>query len=508
MAFRSKKQPVQNDKSGQSEFIRRIKANPFVFTGTIVILVIVVVAFVLVPALPNMGTGGGTDLSFGSYNKIPIAFVPGNYFSQVYQELAKNQRTDDISAQLRIWRDAFEQTVAHTGILEEMKEARYTPPAETVDMRVAQLPMFQENGRFSAARYDRLDGSTRLSLWRQMQEDMTEQLYRSDIRSLGTPAAEASFVASMISPRRSFDMTVFSVDDYPDSEVLSYAEANPSLFRITHFSRISISSERDARQILAQIRDGVITFEDAARNNSKDSYAEQGGDMGVKMVWELAAEVPGMEESLVNLTKGEMSGVTALSSDWVFFRAEEDPLAANMEDPANREKFRSYLLQNERGRMEDWAIARADEFIASLEGGSADAGDSFIDALVEQGLPRRHFGPLPINYGDVELFTSLSSFGVTELAGGASNENFWQTAFSTPLNTPSRPIVLGGNVLVLFPLEEIPGDDQTREGIESAYTTYWMSIVTDRSIHGFFLNNGKLEDRFIESYINLFRFGN
>ncbi|MDR2159520.1 MAG: SurA N-terminal domain-containing protein [Treponema sp.] len=497
MAFKEKKQPVKGDASGQSEFVRRIKANPFVFTGTIVILVIVIVAFVLVPALPEMG-GGGVDLSFGSYDKIPIIFVPGNYFSQVYQNFAQNRRADDISAQLRIWRDAFEQTVVHTGILEEMKKARYAPPEKTVDREVAQLPMFQENGRFSVARYERLDSSTRLSLWRQMQEDLTEQLYRSDIRGLGTPAAEASFVASMISPRRSFDMTAFPIDDYPDSEVLSYAAENPSLFRVIHLSRITISSEREARQILGQIKDGVITFEDAAKNNSRDRYAEQGGDMGVKMAWELAAEVPDMEESLVNLAKGETSDVAALSSDWVFFRAEEDPLAANTEDPANLEKIRSYLLQNERGRMEDWAIARADEFIASLE------GNNFIETLIDRGLPRRHFGPLPINYGEIELFTPLSSFGVSELSEASTSENFWQTAFSTPLNTPSRPIVLGSNVIVLFPLEESPGDDQARENIESAYATYWMSLVTDRSIQSFFLNNGKLEDRFLESYLTYF----
>jgi hypothetical protein len=367
--------------------------------------------------------------------------------------------------------------------------------------------MFQENGRFSVARYERLDGAARLSLWRQMQEDLIEGLYRSDIRGLGTPAAEAAFVASMISPQRSFDMTAFSIDDYPDSEVLAYAAENSSLFRIAHLSRITIPNEREARQILGQIRDGIITFEDAAKNNSRDRYAEQGGDMGVKMAWELAVEIPNMEEALVDLAKGETSDVaeindgTASSPRWVFFRAEEDPLEADTGDPANLEKIRSYLLQNERGRMEDWAIARADEFIASLE------ENNFIDALIDRGLPRRHFGPLPVNYGDdgdLELFTPVSSFGVSELAEASTSENFWQTAFSTPLNTPSRPIVLGGNVLVLFPLEESPGDDQARESIESAYATYWMSIVTNRSIQSFFLNNGKLEDRFWKSYFDYF----
>jgi hypothetical protein len=226
--------------------------------------------------------------------------------------------------------------------------------------------------------------------------------------------------------------------------------------------------------------------------------------MGIKMAWELAVEAPGMEESLVSLAKGETSDVAEISdgmtssSRWVFFRAEEDSLEADTGDPANLEKIRSYLLRNERGRMEDWAIARANEFIASL------GGNNFIDALTGQGLPRRHFGPLPVNYGELELFTPISSFGVSELSEAPTNENFWQTAFSTPLGTPSRPIVLGGNVVVLFPLEESSGDDQIRENIESAYITYWMSVVTKRSVDNFFLNNGKLEDRFLESYLSYF----
>jgi hypothetical protein len=181
MANKMKKQPVQEDVSSKEDIIRRFKANPAIFIGTVVILVIVIVAFVFVPAIvPSAGGGWREELAFGTYDKIPINYVPGNYFAETREELARSQQNsvNDSNYQLidfRIWQEAFERTVEHVGILQEMKGAGYTAPEELVDEEVAALPIFQENGRFSAERYRQLDNSTRMTLWRQVQESIVEQ---------------------------------------------------------------------------------------------------------------------------------------------------------------------------------------------------------------------------------------------------------------------------------------------------------------------------------------------
>ncbi|MDR0624655.1 MAG: peptidylprolyl isomerase [Treponema sp.] len=507
MVSRGKKTPAPEEHSAKSEFIRRFKANPFIFIGTIVILVIVVIAFVLVPAIvPNAEMGQAPDLTFGFYNKVPINYVPGGYFAQVQETLARYQQSsiNDSNYQLmsyQIWRAAFEETVVHTGILQEMEAAGYTPPAEVVDREVAGLPMFQENGRFSAARYQELDNNTRLTLWRQVRESIAEEYYKADITGLLKPAREGAFISRMASPQRTFDMTFFPIENYPDAEVISYAGENSGLFQVTHFSKITVnSSEREARQILDSIKAGTTTFEDAAKTHSQDSYAEKGGDMGIKLAYELTAEAPAPEdrEKLLALGKGEYSDLIKLDAGWAFFRVEDIPYPADTGDSATLEKIRSYIREFERGRMEDWAITEAEEFIAQ----AAESG--FEGAVIEQSLEKRQFGPIPVNYGGIDLFTTLASFQVGEISGAVSDENFWRTAFSTPLNTLSSPLVLGNNVLVLFPLEESDADESASGNIESLLSSYWLSYNAEQAVRSFFLNNEKLEDRFFEIFLRYF----
>ncbi|MDR0583012.1 MAG: SurA N-terminal domain-containing protein [Treponema sp.] len=507
MTFKEKKAVIREKSPSDSEFVRRFKANPFIFIGTVIVLIIVIIAFVLVPAIvPEYGMGGGVDLTFGSYDKAPISYVPGNYFARYYSMVAQYRQSsidpDNYQfADYRIWREAFEGAALHTAILQEMKKSGYTVPTEIVDREVAQLPQFQENGRFSSALYQRLSSNERLALWRQAQEDLTKERFYTDVTGLLKPSAEGAFIGKMASPRRSFDMVSFSAEAYPDTELARYAAEHPELFRTVHHSKITInSSEREAGKILDSIKNGTTTFEDAARTQSQDSYAERGGDMGIKMAHELNDEITGEadREKIIALGRGEYSDVIKLASGWAFFRAEDAAINADVSDPATLEKVRSYVRNFERGRMEDWAVAQARDFIARAN------GSGFDESLQERGLEKLSFGPLPINYGNIDLFTSLSSFSIPELSGSSSDENFWTTAFSTPVNTLSEPLVQGSNVLVLLPTEETEAEAADVEAVSSAYSGYWLSYMSGQSLGSYFLNSEKMDDRFLETYFRYF----
>ncbi|MDR2134210.1 MAG: SurA N-terminal domain-containing protein [Treponema sp.] len=501
----SKKTPVEKN-SLKSEFLHRFKANPFVFIGTIFILILVIAAFVLVPAIVPNAEKNQTDLTFGAYDKVPITYVPGNYFARSYDMVAQN-RQNQIDpnnfqfAAYQIWREAFEMAAVHTAILQEMKQSGYTAPADTVDREVARLPQFQENGRFSSVLYNRLDSNARLTLWRQVQDSIAGEHFYSDVMGLLKPTAEASFIAKMNSPQRSFDMVSFSVDSYPDSEAAAYAEEHADLFRTVHLSKITInSSEREARQILSSIQDGSSSFEDAAKAHSQDSYAEKGGDMGIRLAHELTQEVAedADREKLLSLGKGEYSELIKLDSGWAFFRAEDAVQNADFGDSSVIEKVRSYIREFERGRMEDWSIGEARAFISL-------AGEfDFNEAVYQRGIEKQSFGPLPVNYGNVDLYATLSSFSVQELSGSHVDENFWRTAFSTPVNTPSEPLVQGANVLVLYPTEETDAGESGFESIESIFSSYWLSYMTEQMIRSHFLNSKKMEDRFFETFFRYF----
>jgi hypothetical protein len=499
MASREKKQPDEQKDSFKAEFIRQFKARPFIFIGTIFILVIVIVAFVFVPAIVPEAQGAG-DFVFGYYNKVPVAYVARNYFSQVLQNLLEDQRANITDSNYEevyreIWQSAFTFAVIRQGILDEMKTAGYVTPEDVVDRQIALLPDLQVNGKFSASRYRQMGKNAQMNLWRQVRDDTAIAHYRENLSGIITSAQEGEFIRSMASPRRSFDLASIPVSSYPDSEIVSFVQSSPSLFRVTHLSRITVSSgERDARQILDSIKNETTTFEDAAKE-SRDDYAESGGDMGIKMAYELSAEIPDAAavDALVSLPRGSLSDIIRVPEGWTFFRAEDDARPADTNDLAMMEKIRAYIWLFERGRMDDWLLAEAAALSAEIQ------SKGFDTALYDRGIEKRSFGPLPINYGDVYLYSSVYSSGLPELSAAGRDDKFWQAAFTTPLLTPSAPLIAGNFVLILYPTEETEADESETAFLESFYS-YLVSQTIDSGLAGYFFSNGKLEERFDEVF--------
>jgi hypothetical protein len=431
--------------------------------------------------------------------------VPNNYFYQTQQMLIRRQQpvADDpnyINTITEIWRNAFEAAAVHMGILDEVKQAGYVIPEDVVDREMAELPHFQENGRFSSAKYRAMDNNSLMNLRKQVKESIAVGCYYSDLENLKTSSKEASFVSAMASPRRTFDLAVFPLSSYPDSEVISFAETNPALFMMARLSMLTVNTEREARQILDSIKNGITTFEEAAKANSQDWAADRGGDMGVMMYYELEWIIRNEQarEAVIKLAKGELSDVYNVSSGWAFFRADEAAYQAKPDDAAQQSRIRNYILRNARGQIEDWAIAEAEKF-------SAQANEkSFDEAIAAGNITKRSFGPISLNYGNSLLFGSIEYSGVQELTGEGSNQFFWKAAFTTPLKSLSQPLVAGDNVIVLFPLEESAMEEDEIGYIESYYP-YWVKSSTDNAYRSFFLTNAKMDDRFQQTFSKLWR---
>jgi hypothetical protein len=433
--------------------------------------------------------------------------VSGNFFHQVQQQLSW-QHQQQLSANphnlglvYNIWNQAFQETVVHIAIQDQVRRAGFVVPNNVVDREMAQL--FQVDGRFDAARYRAMTSADRMNLWRQVQEGLAVQRFLSDIDSLRVSPNEVAFISAMASPRRAFSVAVFPLSDYPDSEVIAHAQANPDPFRITHLSRITVGSEREARELLARVQDGSMTFEEAAQNHSQDFSAAQGGDMGTRMAHELVGEIWNLQEreSVINLARGEISDVVSVSlgwgtTGWGFFRAEEAVQPPDTSDPFQLERIRSHILANFRGMVEDWVVAEAGRF-------SADVRARGFDLVAAEGnIARHNFGPIPVNFGDSILFRSPD---IPELQGVGRNLFFWRAAFSTPLLTPSEPVVLWDSVLVLFPLEESYEDEDLLQAIEMFYPSVVMEYL-NMAHREYLLGSNRLDDRFDATFWRLWGF--
>ena len=514
MAKKDKKIHVDEKDSGFSDIVGKFKANPALYIGSVIILVLVVVTFVggdFLSGGRRYVKNGGGDLTFGYYDKVPISWVPGNTLSQYYEQLVRRYRDqidiNNVQIAMSLWSQAFEAAAVHTAILQEMKRSGYETPERVVDREVAKLPQFQdEYGRFSPALYRQMSDTGRLALWRQVHDELIVIQFYNDLFGLLIPAGEKEFIAKMGSGMRTFEIVSFLVDDFPDSEYLNYARENSDLFRSIHLSRITVASnEREAKKILESIKNGTTTFEDAAKAQSRDSYSEKGGDMGVQYVYDLEMEITDKTtlENILNLGKGELSSVIKLGSRWAFFRIEDELKPADFEDGAVMGRVRSYMRNYERGRMEDWAIAQADNFIANAK------TEGFNAAALRSSKEKTSIGPFPLNYGNVEIFTSLEEFKIPALSGQefsnlSKNSNFWKAAFSTPLNTPSEPLVQGSKVLVFLPVQQIDIEKEKTEEIASIYSGYWLGSVTERSLQPYFMNSPRMENNFWDTYRKFF----
>ncbi|MDR2965496.1 MAG: peptidylprolyl isomerase [Treponema sp.] len=515
--------------SGESEIARKFKQNPGLYIGSVVILVLVTVVFLAGDLLSPKNRGW--DNTFGYYDKAPISWVPDNIFNRFQRSAVQNFQSQgyDIENQwimAQVWRQAYEATVEHIAILQIMKRSNYHVPVKTVDRQVARLPDFQENGRFSASLYNRMSESSRLAIWRQTQEEIIKNLYASDFfDGLLMNNAEAEFIGSLSSPERNFKIISINVDDYPESEFLAYADANANLFDSIHLSRIIvIAGEREAKKILDTIQSGTITFEDAARAHSQDGFADRGGDMGIRYNFDLEKDIPSLEDrnKVINLRNGEISPVIKVGESWVIYRAEDNLIKADFQDETVMERVRFYLRNFDRGRMEDWAIEQANEFASMVNMNRVNMNRvnmnslSFEDAARAKNLNVYDFGPFPLVYGvmdiatyyggsPINLFSSFSNFNIPSfdqdyMKSLSKNENFWKIAFSTPLQTPSEPLVQGNNVLVLLPTEEINVEETTAKDVASMYLSYWMSMLTEQSMRSYFLGNPRMDDRFWQVY--------
>ena len=156
--------------------------------------------------------------------------------------------------------------------------------------------------------------------------------------------------------------------------------------------------------------------------------------------------------------------------------------------------------------MEDWAVVQANDFISE----SKEAG--FTNASRRKNMSIKNFGPLPINYGGVDLFTTLESFSdsglnADDLKSLSQNEIFWKRTFTTPVNTPCEPLVQGSNVYVFIPTEETIAEESSIDEIASNYKTQFVQYTSDQSLLKYFINNGKLTDHFDDIYFNVLNAG-
>ncbi|HET7839838.1 MAG TPA: SurA N-terminal domain-containing protein [Rectinemataceae bacterium] len=520
MASQTPKAPAGRAVKSEADLPRRGIKNPWIYAGTIVVLAIVIVAFVFVPSVGGSAGGSGfSAIEFGRYDGMSIAYTPKSYFAQQVADLDNRLRQQGMTQEnyqffgFQVWRGAFERSVLRLAILEEMKKAGAIVTEGRLDERVSQLPQFQDNGKFSASLYHAASLEQKLQVRADLNDELLSQQYYSDVLGLTPSAKEVAFVKEMAKETRTIDYATFPLASFPDADVAAWAQGSAGLFRLLKLSRITLStSEADAKKLAKQVQDKAITFEDAAKGRSTDSFASKGGEEGSLRFYELAADLAKKDdaEKVASLKKGELSPVLKTATGaWVFYRADEESSPADFKDAATLKTARDYMNRFERGKIEDFVAAKAKAFATEASAPKAD----FATAAKRAGAAAKAAGPFPLNYGDlsvalygqvVPVFKTLNTQKAPELAAASTNEKFLTAAFSLAPGSVSEPIVLGDNIIVLKVKEAGSALDDATSGIE-LYYPYLFQQRLNVEVRDLVMKSPKLKDKFSDTYFKIFK---
>ncbi len=502
------------NKKVQSPLKKSIK-NPFVYIGTIIILVLTIIAFVLIPGV-STGTSSGKVPTFGSWNGTPIQYTSDSYFAdQVSQinEYLRQQGMNQTQSQMyayQVWRMAFQNTAIRTAILDYTKRSGMKISEQTLDEEVAKNAQFQVDGKFSIEKYNSTPLATRISIRDRLRDDLLVQNYYNDVMSLSPSTKEIDFVSSMAKPQRTIQYVHISYEAFPQEKVLEWAKSNEALFRTIGLSKITITtSQKDAEKVLAQIKANTLSFEDAAKSHSKDSYADKGGDMGIKAFYDLKGEFLNEKdaEAVMTLKKDEISPIyKGANNTWVFYRVNAEASSPDFSKQSVLDEVKSYLFDKEKSVMESWALAKADEF--TKEASKAP----FTAAAKKAGLEVKSAGPFILNYGKPSFYFYGQQIGLfqepyrsldNELIGAEENETFLTTLFSTPKNAVSKPVVLDASVIVMTVIDDKEGTEQETSYTKFSYP-YFFQTAMENQIRSTILSSSLLKDNFNSTFAKLF----
>lgn len=474
--------------------------------GSIIILVLAAISFIFIPAMVQ---GGGSELPpLGYYNKKPIEYKQGTYFTSLVQFYSEQVGSENLqSAYFDIFNTAFNGAVLNEAFTQAVDATGYVVPTALLDRNM--IPYFyDENGVYSKKLFNEASDSTKIELRNSLENSLVYQRYTDDLfgsasdkigdyamYGLKTPSAEAAFIDSMGENQRTFQVVSFDMTNYPAEEAAIWGQENADLFTRYDLSIISLADEAAANNLLKQLQNNEILFEDAVTELSRNYYSGTDGKLLNAYKYQLDNIVTD-EASLATLTslaEGQLSGVIATTNGYSIFRGDGASIPANFEDEALVDAVISYMRSYESGLIETYYLDLAQDFwnAASVSG--------MAEACRQFGVQPTQVGPFPLNYGSSPLFPSLSSTDVA-LNGAASNESFMKTAFSMQMDEISSPMVLNNYVVMLMLTEEATIPVENDAALFDSYVAQFDQVAVQNAI----MTSDKLQNDFLTVFFKYF----
>ncbi len=483
---------------------KKRRQHPWLYIFSIFILVLIVVTFIGAPLLT--GRSGGSGIVFGNYNGTDIEYIPGNYLSRQKDSIAEQlsasgQDMNVDQAAFQVWLGAYQNTVIHTAILDEAEQSGVLIGDESIDKALADYPGYQVDGKFSAEKYRSTPNLEKAQIRKYYRDSLISSQYRNDLKyGVKTPAAEKEFIKAMTSPEYSFNYQRINFSEFPENRIAAYAAEQKDLFRKINISRIMIQSSKEAADaVYKQLQNDPALFDELARTQSKDSYAESGGYIGWQYYYSLTNELEKEDavKQIFSLAADTVSPVIETSYGWLIYKCNEAAVEVDSTDENDIATVRSYMERFSKGTIEDYLIERAQTVRSGVSG--ALLGSESID-----GFEAGETTSAPIDYGRVEIFKPLEdASGSGTLKSIADDEGFLTAIYSLKEGEVSEPLVLNDNIY-LFSIKKITAPEEESLKATGAYYAYLSQTYTEQDMGSMILSSDKLKDNFFAVFSQYF----
>lgn len=483
---------------------------PLLYIGSVLIFILAAVAFVFVPAKAGGGQNGAYPV-FGKYDGKPIELKPGTDFATAvnnYSNFYRNQGVNlDEQNSFYLYNMAFNAAIVTTTAREAEKSVGYKPSKKSVSRNLLRY-YSDETGKYSSKIYSMYSDNQKEELRKNVEKDLVVSRFNDDIFGSETEVggkklygikssdAEIAFLKKMGEDKRAFNIVSFSKSSYPESEIKSFAEGNKELFDKFDISAITISDEATAKKVQKQLAGGEISFDDAvAEEYSEKNYTDAKGKVTAAHRYQVKG-ILADESSLSaieSLSDGAFSDVVKTASGWTVFRKDGKTAGTDFETPDGLDVAKRYITSNESGRIEDYFVAKAKDYIAS----AAVAGEG---AELPEGAESFTTKPFPLNYGSTTIAGKLPT-DVAPLAGADRNENFWEKAFKLKAGEYSEPLVIGNYVVVLRIAEA--AEDAEEKGLSDDALRSEIANYDSSSAQSVMTGSKKVENNVLQAYFKM-----
>lgn len=481
-----------NDKSVTEKKVKS-KTNPLVFIGSVLLLVIITIAFVFTP----MGTTGNTEsIEFGKYDGKKIIYDE-NFANTVETYMEQMEMYGQESDFFTAMSQAFQESVLTLGFTDEVEKSGYFVPESKIKRDM--VPYFvDEDGNYSEALYQQTPDSTKIAIKEAVEEYAMRNTYANDISTAKVSSKEVAFIESMNETQRSFDMVSFNTAAFPQEEIEKFGNENAELFVDYNMDIITLDDEASAKDILARITNKEVTFADAITEFSIDQYSGEDGKLNNSLHYELKNIIVDEADfdSLTNLAVGTMSDVVETSTGFSIFSVTASPIKSAFPNETLTDVVYDYLTVFESGLIEDYFINVAKDFVSTV------VGYDYETAVESFDLTSVSVESFPVNFGNVPLLQPMPTSSAPQLSQAQSSEKFFESAFSLSAGEFSEPIVLGSDIVLIRMKEEV-----TVPAVEGQFDymyDYYLGQFDSYDVTSSFMASEKLENNLFTAIIENF----